>query len=266
MPIRFEEKPGSGSMNEQPPSLEKLYYCAGTTDENQVMNIVKGATDLRIATPMGILFRQPIQLRWEAADHCHVIVPYGPTNRDVGSIHISFSTTGGMAHITNSLSTVNRYGVLPPDMKGAIGVNGDDVDGCDIVTPSLKLRIRCKHPQAVITADQIRNLARATGYVNSDVFFGFQPGEMLFLGADGEQGTETETSVGYEFDARENAEGAKALTIGDIVNVHKQGHDYLWVRYVDEEDEDCPVKNAKHVYIERVYKRTGFQLLFGFGA
>jgi len=266
MPIRFEEKPGSGSMNEQPPSLEKLYYCAGTTDENQVMNIVKGATDLRIATPMGILFRQPIQLRWEAADHCHVIVPYGPTNRDVGSIHISFSTTGGMAHITQALSDVARYGAGAPDMKGAIGVNGDDVDGCDIVSPSLKLRVRCTHPQAVISLDQIRNMARATGYVNSDVFMGFHAGELLYLGSDGEQGSETQTSVGYEFDARENATGAKALTLGDIANVEKDGHDYLWVQFEDDEDTNRPVKHAKFVYVDRVYKRTGFGMLFGFGA
>jgi hypothetical protein len=265
MPIRFEERPGSGAMSEQPPALEKLYYCSGTADENQVMAIAMAATDRRVATPMGILFRQPIQLRWEGGDHCGVIVPYGPTNRDVGSIHVSFSTTGGTAHITQALSTVSSYGVAVPDMKGTIGVNGDDVDGCDIVTPALKLRIRCKHPQAVITLDQIRNLARSTAYVNSDVFLGFQAGELLFLGADGEQGTETETSVGYEFDAKENAVGAKALTIGDIANVEKQGHDYAWISYGDEEDADRPVKHAKHVYVVRVYRRTGFVQLFGFG-
>lgn len=265
MAIRFEERPTSGAMTEQPPMLEQIYYCSGTTDANQVMNIARAATETRIATSMGILFRQPIQIRWEAANFAEVIVTYGKQNRDVGSIHISFSTTGGSAHITQALSTVSSYGVGVPDMKGTIGVNGDDVDGCDIVVPTLKLRIRCKHPQAVITLDQIRNLARATAYVNSDVFMGFQPGELLFMGADGEAGTETETSVGYEFEASENATGAKALTIGDIANVQKQGHDYAWVRYADEVDADRPVKHAAHVYVVRVYRRTGFGMLFGFG-
>lgn len=267
MAFRFDEMPGSGNQTEDPPTEERKYYAVGSVDQSFVMNFAQGATPSMVATPMGVLYRQDIKLDWTAADYCVVTVPYG--KRDKGSYNIHFSTTGGTVHITSSRSTVASYGVGAPNMKQTIGVNEDDVDGCDIAVPALKITVSFKHPQGIITMQRVKQLARNTAYVNSDEFLTFAAGEVLFLGADGEWGPQTETSIKYEFAMAENAEdgaaGDKRLTIGDIANIVKQGHDYAWIRYADEVDAGRPVKHAKHVYVERVYVRTAFQPLFGFG-
>lgn len=270
MAFRFEEKPGSGNSTIIPAYREKVYYASGSKDENFVLNAAVAATPAAIFTPQGKLYRQDVRLSWKAAAYCEVSVPY--TKRNVNEPDISFDTTGGTVHITSSRQTVEKYGVGgagdAPDMKQTIGVNGDDVDGCDIAVPALKLTVSFRHPSGVITMAQVRSLARSTAYVNSDVWLGFQPGEVLFLGASGGWGPETETTIQYQFACSENAEngvaGDKRLTIGDIANIVKKGHDYVWVRYVDDVDAGRPIKKAKHVYVERVYETVSFFLLFGF--
>lgn len=268
--FRWGEMPGSGNATAIPASLEKLYFASGKTDENFVLNYANAATPAVVFTPQGTLYKQDIKLSWQFADYCVVTVPYGPNPRFAGNWRFRFTTSGGTVHITSSRSTVSRWGVGgigdAPNMKQTIGVNGDDVDGCDIVVPALKITISFQHPQGAITLPRVKQLARNTGYVNNDEFLTFAAGEALFLGASGQQGTDCEASVDYEFAMAENADGAKALTIGDIANVVKEGHDYAWIRYVDGVDAGRPIKKAKHVYVERVYERTAFVDLFGFGA
>jgi len=266
MAFRFNEMPGSGNVTVDPPTEERKYYAVGSVSQSFVTNFAQAATPAMIATPMGILFKQDVKLDWTAADYCVVTVPYGKTDKTLGSYEVTFSTTGGTVHITSSRSTVNRYPAgVAPDMEQTIGVNGDDVDGCDVIVPALKLTVAFKHPQGVITIDRVKQLARNTAYVNDDTFLTFAPGEVLFLGADGGWGPQTETTIRYEFAMAENADGAKKLTIGAIANVVKQGHDYAWVRYEDDVAGGFPTKVAKHVYVERVYARTSMVPLFGFG-
>lgn len=260
--------PGSGNATAIPPSLEKMYFASGKTDENFVLGYANAATPAIVFTPQGTLYKQDIRLDWQHADYCIVTVPYGPKN--LGSYSVAFDTTGGSVHITSSKATVSRWGVGgagdAPDMKGTIGWNGDDVDGTDIVVPALKLTVSFKHPQGVITMNRVRQLARYTANVNDDIWLGFNPGEVLFMGASGNWGPESETSLQYHYVCAENADGANALNIGDILNVVKAGHDYAWVRYTDGVDGGLPVKVAKHVYVEKVYSRIAFATLFGFGA
>lgn len=270
MAFRFQEKPGSGNSEFRGLTREKLYYASGSVDENFVLNAAAAGSPVAIFAPNGKLFRQEIRLNWTAASFCEVSVTYGP--RDPNGINVQFDTSGGTAHITSSKSTVSRWGIGglndAPDMQQTIGVNGDDVDGCDIVVPALKLSYGLKHPQGVITMAQVRNMARYTGYVNQDLWQGFNPGEVLFLGATGGWGPETETNITYSFMCAENAtEGPPdtRLNIGDILNVVKQGHDYAWIRYSDDVDAGRPVKVAKHVYVERVYARASFAGLFPWG-
>lgn len=58
-------------------------------------------------------------------------------NQNIGvSIGVSFDTTGGTTHITEALDE-DRYG-NGPAMQKAIRVNGDSVEGCDIVVPTFE--------------------------------------------------------------------------------------------------------------------------------
>lgn len=265
----FREKPRSGNSGLVPAYREKLYVASGTTDENTVLNAAVAGTPATIFAPNGKLYRHDVRLNWVAAKVCEVTVPY--TSRDLAAYHVDFDTTGGTVHITSSRQSIQNYSAAgpgtAPDMKQTIGVNGDDVDGCDIAVPALKLAISFKHPQGIITLDQVRNLARNTAYVNNDVWLGFQPGEVLYLGSSGSWGPETETTVQHNFACSENAVNGgvdKRLNIGAIANIVKKGHEYVWIRYVDDVDAGRPVKVAKYAYVERVYNTLSFVGLFGF--
>lgn len=259
--------PGSGNLGTNPPSLELKYFAVGTTNQSYVAAFAAGAIPSIATTPQGVVYRQNIALNWEKADYCVVTATFGPTDRTLGSYDVSFDTAGGTVHITGSKETVGKYPIAdnPPDMGGAIGVNGDDVDGTDIIVPALKLTVSFRHPQGVININQVKSMARHTAYVNDDEFLTFAPGEVLFLGASGKWGPQTETTLQYQFACSENAEGDKKLTFGAIANVVKQGHDYCWIRFKDDVVDNKPVKVPKYAYVERVYSRIAFAPLFGFG-
>jgi len=266
MTFRFAEMPSSGNLETNPPSLQLKYFATGSSDQAYVAAFAAGATPSITATPQGVLYRQNISLSWESSAYCVVTANYGPTDKTLGSYEVSFDTAGGTVHITGSKDTVGLYPAgQAPDMGGAIGVNGDDVDGTDIVVPALKLTVSFRHPAGVITLPQVKTMARHTAYVNDDEFLTFAPGEVLFLGASGRWGPGTETSLQYQFACSENADGDKKLTFGDIANVVKQGHDYCWIRFKDEVVGGKPVKVPKYAYVERVYSRVDFAPLFGFG-
>lgn len=187
-------------------------------------------------------------------------VSYGQFQTAQGKWNLDFDTSGGTIRITHSKAQRAKYGTGAPDTR-AIGAHDGQVDGCDIVIPALKLTWSFNHPVMGMPLSRVRQLARYTGYTNSDEWMGFEANELLFAGASGAMGSETETSVRYSMIASENATG---LTIGSISAIAKKGHDYLDVIWQDEVVADKDVKTAKYVYTHRVYDETAFGTLLGF--
>jgi hypothetical protein len=173
----------------------------------------------------------------------------------------TFDTGGGTTHITQSLQTVAKHarpGKSAPDFKGAIGVTTDSVDETDITVPVYAFTETHAIPAELVTPAYKVTLFTLTGRTNLHMFKGFQPGEVLFLGASGAKRGKDDWEITYRFAASPNVSG---LTIGDIENVDKRGWEYLWVRYADAEDEDVLVKQPIAVYVERVYEQGNFGLL-----
>lgn len=181
----------------------------------------------------------------------------------------TFETGGGTQHITHSKQTVWRGGVngdSAPDQKGAIGVNGDNIDGVDIVVPQYRWsETHYKDEGAEVNAAYRRTLFDLTGKTNSEAWRGYKAGEVLFLGATGRrvQTPDGKWELTYHFAASPNAEN---LVIGDIAIPEKAGWDYLWVMfgsYVDTSDPDRPelVKRPRYAYVERVYDSGKMQRL-----
>jgi hypothetical protein len=193
---------------------------------------------------------------------------------DVGDYKFSVSTTGGTARITTSLKTVMAYNALGsasnpldaalnaiPWFEQAIGVTRDgDVQGVDIVVPACKFSIEYRQPKAVITAGYVRTVEVLTGTCNNAIFFGRAAGEVLFMGGDGSQGIKSDPTWRYDFVRMPNLSGQR---IGDILNVAKRGHDYLWVLFEETLDPAAKyvTKRPKAVYVEQVYQSTGFSAL-----
>lgn len=261
MTIRFRERPRSGSSTAEPPTVTKEYFLGGIDDQYIAQAYATSATDTSIATPQGMLWRQDVQVNHEGHKLWYVTVPYGKEKKSTGSFKFSFDTTGGTIHISSSKQSIARYPATAANHKQLIGVHKDQVTGADIVSPALKMNYSFKHPAGMMTEAKARYLASVTGMTNSVMWHGFQPGEVLLLGATGSDGTDSEAEVNYSVAAAANESG---LTIGDIAGIMKKGHELIWISYKDAEDSGKPSTQPLGVYIERVYGEVDFFGALGF--
>lgn len=258
MAFRWIEKPTSRSQTIYPRTATLEFTATGTTDAQFVRTYALQATSVIYDG----LYRQDIKIDAVASDHWSVTVPYSWKN--LVNYDLEFDTTGGTIHVMASRETTGAFGggAAVGDYKGMIGVHGDQVDGADVVIPALKLTVKFQYEIGIINLERIKTFARNTAKVNTDAWLTFQPGEVLFLGATGAQGTATPTNIAFHFACSENAEN---LTIGQVANVKKKGHEYVWIRYKPEVVAGAAVMQAQSVYVERLYEPTAFQSLFGFG-
>jgi len=184
-----------------------------------------------------------------------------------------FDTSGRTAHITQAKSETAYAltGATATARKSAINVNGDRVDGVDIVEPALSWTETYDVPSAYVTSAYIKTAASLTGTVNNAAFRTFDAGEVLFLGLSGSQEADAQKgngpwSLSYKFVASPNA-GASgtipAITVGDITGIEKMGHDYMWVNYQQEANSTTSQLYAKpiEVYVNKVYRDSNFSSL-----
>ena len=189
----------------------------------------------------------------------------------------SFDTGGATQHITQAITVGEggaqdfefRFPGTAANQSGAIGVDGDTVQGVDIIVPQLTWTETYDVPNQFITTNYIKALSNATGTVNDAPFRQFATGEVLFTGASGSQQWDSDKGDGpwnlsYKFVASANYGNGKtmpAITIGTISGIAKDGHDYLWVRYEDSVNGNALIKLPKAVYVDRVYRRADFSKL-----
>lgn len=187
----------------------------------------------------------------------------------------SFDTGGATAHMTQAISSPTfptgeqRFPPSAPDQKGAIGVDGQRVVGVDVVTPALTWTEAYDVPGAYVTPAYIKMLSELTGSVNNATFRTFRAGEVLFVGCSGSQEWDSEKgdgpwSLSYKFTASGNCGGGQtypALTVGDITDVQKDGHDFLWVSYEAAVSSSSLLRVPKYVYVNKVYRRADFSRL-----
>lgn len=190
----------------------------------------------------------------------------------------SFDTGGATQHITQALTIdgfpegENRFwdgATAAPNMKGAIGVDGENVQGVDIVVPQLTWTETYDVPHQYVTTNYVKSVSGLTGSVNKESFRGFQAGEVLFMGCSGSQQWDSDKGDGpwnlsYKFVASANQGEGKtfpALTIGEITDIEKDGHDYLWIRYEPDVQNETLLKKPRFVYVNKVYPRADFEAL-----
>ena len=251
----------------QEPSEVYRYKIVDVSNKNTAVAYAIASTPAIVATVHGILYRQDVQVDRLAWNQWMVEVPYGTRKNITGDFTWDFDTTGGTLHITQAKQEVARFPAADaPDQKGAIAVDQDEVKGTEIIVPAMKINVTFRHPLGVITLPQAKFLGDITGTVNSDTFLTFAPGEVLFLGARGSDGTDAEATVSYQFAMAKNQSG---MTIGDITNVAKKAWEVAWVRYTDAVvtvgGNDLPTRKPKFVYIDRVYEEIAMGAALGFG-
>lgn len=177
--------------------------------------------------------------------------------------NITYNSTGGTQKITSGISE-KRAGANAADMKMAIGVNGDNVDGVDIVVPVFEWTEEYEVPGTNISADYFQECAALTGKINQLVFRGYAIGDVLFLGLTGgstfnpNQTVASEvasTKLSFRFAAKKNEE----VTVSGLTISPTNGWDYIWIKYDDDVANGVGLKKPVAIYSNQVYKYGDFR-------
>lgn len=188
-----------------------------------------------------------------------------------------FNTAGGTRNIKQSFGTERyaRDGEVATDFHSLIEVSGDpgeeEVNGVDVVIPVYQFQETYYFANQLVDGAYKRLLFYMTGKINEYEFKGFEPGELLFLGAVGRGRAGDVTEITYSFAAEPNiyagqTEGGitiPAINIDGIEVPYKRGWDYLWVRTVRKFDALAKTTTIqpKAVYKELIYLTADFSLL-----
>ena len=181
--------------------------------------------------------------------------------RKTGDIVFTFDGTAGTQHIQVSKGTTiysppGTPNNLIPDFKNAIGVTDNGVAGCDISIPIYKFTYEYYAAVDDVTDDYINTLTQdLAASVNDGPWKGFDEGEVLYLGASGQQRNLDDWQILLHFMASPNI---VIDSIGDIKSIDKEGQQYLWVRFAPRTSNNNPVLEPQFVSVEDVYDKNNF--------
>lgn len=265
--MRIFAVPDGISSTANPPTETHRLKIDGVTDKDTAVVYAIASTPDLVSTIYGILYRDDVRVSQAAYNQWNVEVPYGLKKNVTGEWTWDFDTTGGTVHITQAKEELRRYPTADaPDQKGAIAVDGTEVKGVEIIVPAMKINVQFKHPLGVVTLAKAKFLSNMTGKTNSDTFLTFAPGEVLFLGARGADGSDAEATISYQFAMAANSTG---LNIGDVAGVAKRAWEVAWIRYEDTvtaaSGTDHGTRTPKYVYVDRVYDEIAMAAALGFG-
>ena len=197
-----------------------------------------------------------------AAGAVELNVTYGPAERlpspTEAEDEYELSTMAETVHIEEALSQ-NAY---PSDLNGvgrAVGVNGDKIDGVDIYVPK-GTYTQTKDRQ--LNAGYLRILQDLTGKVNRSPWKFWQPGEVLFLGANAKRKGDGIWRVQYSFSIQLNAQQSINASSG-VLSFFKRGWEYLWFERAKTADgSGTAVEHKIEVaHVAQVYDTREFSLL-----
>lgn len=264
MPVTFEERFKSRHTIEGPnPSVELLYVAYGSDDDVEIKT--EAIAQLPAAHDSKPL--QTIDMEQESNGVWFLTLTYayssGAFRLPTGGSAFSFDSTGGTRRITQSLQTISSHappGQTPPSFNGAINVSDDGVEGVDVPDPVWSFQEIRIVDIADVDAAFLAAIYGLTATTNNDVFQGYARGEVLFLGATGQQRGEDDVEIVYHFRASPNVSD---LAVGQITGIAKKGWEYLWVRYTETEDSGAGsiVRRPSSAYVERVFNEGDFSLL-----
>lgn len=243
------------------------FGAVGSQSVTYVTAVARLSTYPVLASPIGILYRQPVRVNSTGFESFDVDVEYQPRKNEAGEFDWDFDTTGGTIQLFASKETRAKYPTASaPSYDQAIDVQGDEVKGVPVVIPAMKINVSYRHPPGTITLAYAKHLRNLTGLVNSAPFLTFAAGEVLFLGASGRDGSANEASVQYQFGVSENASN---ITVGAVTIAAKLGWDAVWIKFKDDEKtvsgDTYGVKIPQFAYVERVYDTVNLASELGFG-
>jgi len=254
-------------------SIERVYKVRGTASGITALAALLAHADCP-ATYNGMtrgnatLVPEFVTVNNEPACIWLATVPYtaaeysGPSRPAAGEEQFQFDTGAGHVHITQSISTTNKYPATAADYKGAIGVTDTGVEGVDVPAAAFEFSITRYFANADATAAYFGTLKGLAWHTNNASFslvlrsgqvLTFATGELLFKRATGGPASPDDWGVTFQFAYSPSVTGR---VIGTITGIAKGGHEYLWVRYKESVDAAAKklVQIPEGVYVEKVFE------------
>lgn len=261
MSIQWKERPGSGEITtgENPSRLDR-YALIGTAD-SAIAYVLAMQFSAPLALGAGqVLYRGELRLAHQGYDLWYVDVPYGRKKNEQGQYTFSMTSQGGQVRIRHGKSETS-YPAGGPALANAIDFDGKEAKGVDIVIPAVKFTYQFKHPLGVVSEQFAIALAELVGRTNSAAWHGMPIGSALFLGFQGQGGTEQDTTISYEVAYSKNLTNA---TIAGITGVSKKGWEVAWEYTKLAADGGEPAVEARWIYVNQVYDTFDFTAGLGF--
>lgn len=260
------EQFGIRTVSGDPTSAEIPYAVWGAPTSEIARSMAVAASPPTYTVNEIPLFRKQATVEEKGPESHIVHIAYGPIKPpEVRDFRFAFDTTGGRQKITQSLQTVHKYappGKTPADHKGAIGVTDRGVEGCEIVVPKFSWSETWQLPIETYNWTYSQTLKALTGKVNAEPFRGFPAGQVLFRGGKGSGSSKNPLliEITYHFDQNDDV---TEQTIGEITDVAKAGWQYLWIQYIETDDQAAKgyARRPRSVYVEKVYEATAFSAL-----
>ena len=247
-------------------TAEVPYFVFAVDDEDMAIDYANG----NVPSKLNNMELESIELDERlSADTFKVIAKYKAVNIEVALTStgepdsvFSFDTGGGSRHLTQSLETVSKAPSNAPDYGGAIGYDGENVNGIDVTIPVMNFTETHYLKASKVSTSYKKLISELTGKVNNANFKGYVPGEVLFLGASGSRRGEARSDyweITFKFAVSPNKTN---IPVGSLSISNKNGWDYLWVRYADDVGSDnALIKKPVAAYVEKVYERADFAAL-----
>ena len=187
-------------------------------------------------------------------------LPVEKQRQTAGEVTVRIGTAGGSRRITQAYAHITDYPAGAPNHKGAIGVTKDGAEGCDVADPVVSMTVLRRYTPDTLPATAAMMALR--GRVNSDSVtikdtrknrtWTCAAGELLCVGV--EEGLKADdglVDVTFQFEASPNQTG---LTIGDITEIAKKGHEHLWCEYFDSLDGNGKKTSTPlYAHVDQVY-------------
>lgn len=266
MTARVIEKPNFVDEQGDPPVRTYHFQVVGTQAASVAKSLVENYYGPVISTPYGTLFRGPADSQSNRYNGFDVDIQYITRKKDIGTWSWDGDGTGQTQHITHSLETIEDYPTASaPASNRCIGRQRDGtIAGTDIIVPGGKLSVTFTHPSGVMTLAYFKYLQGLAGYVNSGSFLVWSDGEVRFMGARVQDGSQTQSTCVYNFELSANATG---LDVGTITGITKKGWHVLHVEYKDDTEtvsgSAFPVTKPLFAHVERVSPVINFTTAFG---
>lgn len=140
-----------------------------------------------------------------------------------------------------------------------IGVTKNGLEGVDVPVPVISYRETHWVPLKFFSQAYLRLVAELTGKVNSKPWRGFQAGELRFMGVrENARSSKGDVQAQYEFHVSLNRVNFK---VGQINVPKKEGWQYLWVKWREEQKGNIVVPVPRTVFVADVHEKADFRLL-----